>query len=65
MLILKLVATQVPATGPAQADFGLLGKGKEIFGDVENVMSLICRSPTGLSDGGLTLIHGHREAKGY
>jgi hypothetical protein len=29
-------------TGPAQADFGLLGKGKEIFGTMENVMTLIC-----------------------
>jgi hypothetical protein len=29
-----------------------LGKGKEIFGDVENVAPLMCRSSTGLSDSG-------------
>jgi hypothetical protein len=37
--------------GPAQANFGLLGKRKEIFGATESVTPLRCRSPTGFSDG--------------
>jgi hypothetical protein len=38
-------------TGPTQENFGLLGKGIEIFGAAESVTSLRCRSPTGFSDG--------------
>jgi hypothetical protein len=40
-------------TGPAQADFGLLGKGTKIFSVVESVTSLLCRSPTGFSNEGI------------
>jgi hypothetical protein len=39
-------------TRPAQADLGLLGKGKENFGVVESVTSLLCQSLTGFNDGG-------------
>jgi hypothetical protein len=39
-------------TGPAQENFGLLDKGKEIFGATECITPLSYRSPTGFSDGG-------------
>jgi hypothetical protein len=52
-------------TRPTQADFGLLGKGKEIFDVVEMLKLLLCRSPTGFSKGCLILIHGHWVAKDF
>ena len=38
--------------GPAEANFGLLKKGKEIVGAAEYVTPLSCRSPTWFSDEG-------------
>jgi hypothetical protein len=44
MLTLKLIVAHVPVTGPTQANFGYLDKGKEIVG----LSNASRRCPTGV-----------------